>query len=68
MESPEYFKCILKDTYENSKRSWCGRHNIHMEFYFFNIDHAALTRERKDRCLVCQECRAKVIELLNSED
>jgi hypothetical protein len=56
---PEYVRCILAERIT----AWCGR-NVCAEWYFSDINHAALHRKAEGRLLVCPECAEVVSKLL----
>ena len=67
-QRPEWVKCVLADVSEHHPsfgKTWCGQPRG-LEFYFQNIDHAALNGQGKGRLVVCEECLAVIVKALSN--
>ncbi len=58
-------KHIKKFTEEYT--AWCGEVIPVFDFYFKNIDHAALNIETHGHKLICRDCIDKIITCLQEE-
>lgn len=52
---------------EYRNRAWCDR-DIHYQFAFGNIDHAAYSVQNGGRLVLCKECASAVMKALGGSD
>jgi hypothetical protein len=63
---PEYVKCVLHNEHTHSFKAWCGRIVAVFDTPFMDANHAALSREQRQRYLVCQDCADAIASTLHS--